>query len=402
IEELIYHDVHYYFVDNQYYFNRTAAYGYEDEAERTAYFSKAIVECLPYLAEKGGFCPNLIHCNDWHTALVPVFQRRRPEQNKIKSLLTIHNLKYQGVFPYSVLTDVLGFDPRDDVFSRLDFGDCINYLKAGIYECDYLTTVSPTYAQEIQNPYYGEGLDYLFREKQGKLKGIINGVDDHSYNPDTDSALFVKYKTSLSKKEKNKTALQEQLGLPVKKEVPLIISVSRLVEQKGFDLIFAVLEELLQNDLQLVILGTGEQKYEEVCKYFAFQYPNKFKLCVTFDDVLARRLYAAGDMLLMPSRFEPCGISQMLAILYSTIPIVRETGGLRDTVIPYNQYTGEGTGFCFSHFNAHEMLFTIQKALDLYYNHKEAWTKIIENGRKVDFSWKASAKQYKEIYNQLC
>lgn len=401
IEEVSCQGIHYYFVDNEYYFGRERLYDYDDDGERYAFFCKAVLQSLTHLS----FRPDILHCHDWHTALLPLYLQESYGHNPfyfgIKTVLTIHNLKHQGIFPGNYLEDVLGLTGHHEARRKLEFYDVLNYLKAGLLAADLLTTVSPTYAQEIQTEYYGEGLDGVLRCRQNELYGILNGIDTKKYDPLNDPHLAVNYRSSLCKKEENKIALQQILNLPVRGELPLAAVVSRLVDQKGLDLLAHILEEMLSMDLQMAVLGTGERKYEEMFHFFAAKYPSKLAVRLTFDDVLAHKIYGGADMLLMPSLFEPCGLSQMIAMRYGTIPIVRETGGLKDSVQPFNEFSGEGTGFSFSNYNAHELLFAVQRAVGLFYEDKTAWKGLAENARKRDFSWRNSAAQYLALYQKL-
>lgn len=402
IEEYIFNGIHYYFVDNEYYFKRDGIYGFYDEAERYAFFNKACLESLKHLDD---FKPDIIHCHDWQTALVPLFlkesYKEEPYYYEIRTVFTIHNLKYQGIFPKEVAGDILGLKDEFLTEKKLEFHGAINYMKAALIYADRVTTVSPSYALEIQDSFFGEGLDGLLREKSEKLTGILNGIDYDSYNPENDPSLFVQYLSSLCRKEENKLELQRMLGLPVQADLPVLAMVSRLVYQKGLDLLEHILEEIMELDLQLVVLGTGEKKYEEMLLGFAARFPSKMAVRIGFDDKLARRIYAGADLLLMPSLFEPCGLAQMIAMRYSTIPIVRETGGLKDSVISFNKYTGEGNGFSFANYNAHELLFTIQEAVRLFKEDKITWKGLAENARKSDFSWAKSALMYKKLYESL-
>jgi starch synthase len=401
IEELNYQGVHYYFFNNAQYFGRERLYGYEDDGERFAFFAKAVLESLTCL----NFQPDILHCHDWHTALIPLLLTENyghhPYYYGIKTVLTIHNLKYQGQFAAAYFDDVLGLSGHKTAWEKLSFDGGINCLKAGLLAADALTTVSPTYAREIQNPYFGEKLDGILRQRHSDLHGILNGIDVSQYDPQTDPFLAVNYRSSLCKKEENKVDLQQILNLPVRRDVPLLAIVSRLVDQKGLDLVAHVLEEMLGMDLQLVVLGSGEKRYEDMFRYFAGKYPAKIAVRLAFDNVLAHKIYGGADLLLMPSLYEPCGLSQMIAMRYSTIPVVRETGGLKDSVRPYNEFTGEGNGFSFRNYNAHELLFTVQRAVRLYYENKNAWKGLAENARRVDFSWQNPAAQYAALYQAV-
>ncbi|MCR2803151.1 glycogen synthase GlgA [Paenibacillus soyae] len=392
--------VTYYLIDNEYYFRRSGLYGYDDDAERFVFFCFAVMEAVRYM----GFHPNIVHCHDWQTGLIPFLLRTRyafdPAWAYTKSVFTIHNLKYQGLFGMDLMKELTG--AGDDMFvpDKLEYHGAASCMKGGLVFADKLTTVSGTYAMEIQSPYYGEGLDDLLRYRSGDLVGIVNGIDTESFDPMNDPELHTPYRNSLSRKRKNKTELQKEMGLRESADTPLIGIVSRLVEQKGFDLIAATLDELLQEDVQLVVLGAGEWRYEELFRSAAARYPEKAALWLGYSDRMARRIYAGSDMFAMPSKFEPCGLSQLISLRYRTVPIVRETGGLRDTVQAYNEYTGEGNGFSFSNYNAHEYLDTVRKALAAY-GREEVWKRIVENGARADYSWSSSAKAYMDVYSQL-
>lgn len=402
LEEMTYNGVHYYFIDNEYYFKRAHLYGEYDEAERYTFFSRAVLESLVHLPE---FKPDIIHCHDWHTALIPLmlkeFYDKEPLHYSVKTVFTIHNLKYQGVFPRTVLADVIGLDEKYFTENGLEFHGAINFMKAGLLYADKITTVSPTYAQEIKHSFYGEKLEGVLQKRQDSLVGILNGIDYEVYNPDADPYLAVPFGSSPLAKEENKYDLQRLLRFPVQSDLPVIGMVSRLVDQKGLDLLTHVMEEILLLDLQMIILGTGDRRYEEGLQAFADKYPEKFVLRREFNDELAHKIFAGSDLLLMPSRFEPCGIAQMMAMRYGTLPVVRETGGLKDTVIPYNEFTGEGNGFSFANYNAHELLFAVQRAVQLFKADKPAWNKLKENAMQRDFSWDKSAHAYARIYRSL-
>ncbi|MDR3562244.1 MAG: glycogen synthase GlgA [Negativicutes bacterium] len=400
--EAEYEGLTYYFVDNEYYFKRRGLYGHYDDGERFAFFCRAVLELLPYL----DFKPEILHCHDWHTAALPVLldghYRHIPEYAALKTVLTIHNIEYQGVFDKAMLVDLLGLDAAvyftDD---KLKFQDSINFLQGGIVFADAVTTVSPTYANEILTPEGGERLEGVLRQRQDKLTGILNGIDYDVFNPTCDSLIYQQFtRRSISRKQTNKTKLQEFLCLPVNPEVPLIGIVSRLVAAKGLDLFAAVLEDLTALDLQIVILGTGEEKYESMFRVAAHQHPDKMSVNLYFDESLAHRIYAGADINLMPSRAEPCGISQLIALRYGTIPVVRETGGLKDTITAYNEYTGEGNGFSFAQYNAHDMLYTLNRAIGFYHD-KEVWPKLVKAAMASDFSWQRSASDYSALYERL-
>lgn len=390
----------YYLIDNERYFKRRGLYGYGDDAERFVFFCFAVMEAARFLE----FRPDLVHCHDWQSGLIPFLLKTRyaydPVWAGVKSVFTIHNLKYQGLFGIDLLKELLG--AGDYLFGAdgLEFHGAGSCMKGGLVYADKLTTVSSTYAQEIQGWEYGERLDDLLRYRAGDLSGIVNGIDDELFDPMNDQALHTPYRNSLNRKRKNKLDLQQEMGLPLSEELPLIGVVTRLVEQKGFDLIAAKLELLMQEDVQLVVLGAGEQRYEDLMNDLVSRYPAKAAVWLGYSDRLARRIYAGSDMYLMPSRFEPCGLSQLLALRYRSVPIVRETGGLKDTVHSYNEYTGEGNGFSFTHYNADDYWHTVRRALTFYRN-ESVWKQIVANAAKEDYSWNRSAKAYLALYEQL-
>lgn len=389
-------NVTYYFIDNEQYFGRETIYGDFDDGERFTYFSKAIVEVVARHFRHF----DVLHCNDWQTAMVPLLVR---EYNlPIKTVFTIHNLKFQGIFSFDMVFEMLGLPAYYMNEDKFGFYGNANYLKSGIVFADRVTTVSPTYAEEIKQEYYGEKLDGLINEKSFKISGILNGIDYDIYDPKKDRYIAKNYNfKTIEKKYENKEFFQREMQLPQRQEVPMIGMVSRLTDQKGLDLIVAVLDEILQMDLQLVIIGTGDAKYENILREYEYRYHDKMRGIIKYDFPMASRIYASTDIYLMPSKFEPCGLSQMIAMRYGSIPLVRETGGLKDTVKPYNQYTGEGNGFSFTNYNAHEMLFTIQKAVGLFYDDKPAFKKLIESSMSEDFSWKNSSSKYNELYKEL-
>lgn len=402
--ELVYEGVTYYFIDNQYYFHREQIYGYEDnfdEAERYSFFCTAALEILPHL----DFQPDLIHAHDWHTAIVPYLLRSRfadqPFYQSMKTVFTIHNIQYQGIFSPEILFDVLHGRPEDYTIDGLEYNGAINFMKAGIMYSDVITTVSPSYAQEIQTAYYGEGLDGLLRGRERDVYGIINGLDEHFFHPSLDSKIAVKYDLdSLAGKKANKRCLQEMFHCQVDQQIPILAMVTRLADQKGIELFMHVLDEVLQGDIQCIVLGSGRREYEQFLEEKHQQYPDKLKLYLGFNEELAHQIYAGADLFLMPSRFEPCGLGQLIALSYGTLPIVRETGGLRDTVAAYNKYTGAGNGFRFQNYNAHELLFTVKEALRLY-EEQEVWYQLVQQAMSGDYSWRNSARKYRELYQGI-
>ncbi|MBW5446825.1 glycogen synthase GlgA [Cohnella sp. CFH 77786] len=389
-------------LDNEYYFKRGYLYGYgEEEAERFAFFSFAVLESLELLGEM----PDILHCHDWQTGLIPLLLRtryaNRPGYRDIRTVFTIHNLQYQGVFSRGLLQDLLS--AGDDLFTSdgLEFYGAASCMKAGLLYADKLTTVSPTYAMEIQTEAFGEKLDGVLRRRAGDLVGIVNGIDTQEYDPMRDPHLAVPYRDSREKKRRNKTALQRELGLAEDGQAPLIGIVSRLAGQKGFDLIGEALPGLMAEErAQLAILGSGEPGIEAMLREAARRYPGRLAVWFGFNEGLARRIYAGSDLYLMPSRFEPCGLSQLIALRYRSVPVVRETGGLRDTVESYNEYTGTGNGFSFGPATAHDMLYTLRRALS-FYGDEEAWAQILANGAKRNYGWDASAREYERLYRQL-
>jgi starch synthase len=399
ILKLIYDDVTYYFLDNEDYFNRSELYGDFDQAEQFTFFSKAVIEILPLI----GFKPDIIHCNDWQTGVISLLlkanYRHTPFYSKMKTVFTIHNLKYQGIFPKEVLIDLLGIDWQHFTPYGIEFHDNVNYMKAGLVYSDSISTVSPSYAQEIKTSFYGENLNDILVSRSNDLYGILNGIDYQKNNPENDKRLYAPYSAdNISSKYENRRQLQQELGLPVRPDVPIIGIISRLTAQKGFDLIENVLEEILQMDIQLVLLGKGDEHYKYVFENAAYWHKDKVSANITFNDTLAQRIYAGSDMFLMPSLFEPCGLGQIFSFRYGAIPIVRETGGLNDTVISYNEDTGTGNGFTFKNYNAHDMLNTIRRAVDFYYNKKDVWDLLVQRGMRADFSWDKSAQAYLDMY----
>lgn len=399
IFELKYQGVICYFIDNQYYFKRQGIYGHYDDAERFAFFSRAVLEMIPYI----DFKPDVIHCNDWQTALVPVYYSKyyatREGFENIKTVFTIHNIQYQGKYGREILGDVAGFS-EDDV-SLLENDGCINFMKGAIECSNVVTTVSPSYAQEILNPWYAYGLDSILNARKYKIHGILNGIDTVSNDPATDKALPANFDANhIEGKAKCKAALQKEMGLPVMADVPLIGVVSRLVSHKGFDLIKCVLDEMLSDsDVQMVVLGSGEWQYESFFSEAAQRYPDKLAVKLGFIPALASRIYGGSDMFLMPSKSEPCGLSQMFALRYGSVPIVRATGGLKDSVTD-SGILGEGNGFVFEDYNAHEMLHTVRRAIDGYAD-RDGWAILRRRAMECDFSWGRSANEYIKLYKQL-
>ena len=388
----------YYLLDNQYYFKRDALYGFYDDAERFAFFSRAILEILPHI----DFKPDIIHCNDWQTALTPLYYStmyaNQPGYENIKTVLTIHNIQYQGVYGEELLDNVVGIDHAHK--SLIEYDGAVNLMKGGIECANAVTTVSPSYAKEILDPWYSHGLDTILRDRSYKLRGILNGIDVENYNPETDKDVFKNYSVdNMRGKAVNKRELQKLLGLPEKSDTPVMGMVSRLVSHKGLDLCKAVLDELLSTtDIQLVVLGSGDYQYEEFFRGLAERYPDKVGLCLGFIPDLARKIYAGSDMFLMPSKSEPCGLSQMVALRYGSIPIVRETGGLRDSV--RDSGDGEGNGFVFSSYNAHDMLHSIRRAVEGYQD-KKGWAILVKRAMESDNSWGKSANEYIKMYKEV-
>ncbi len=392
-------NVVFYFLDNEYYFNREHPYGEFDDGERYAYFSKAVT----MLPKEIDFKPHVIHSNDWHSALVNLFVHEFEKGDKyysdIKKVFTIHNLKYQGIFSPSVLGEIMGVSDEYLSEDSIKYYDSINYMKAGIVYSDAITTVSKSYADEIKYGFFGEGLEGVLSYHSHKLTGIINGIDYDVFNPKKDPNIVYNYDyTNVKDKYKNKRELQKTYKLPQKKNIPIISIVSRLVDMKGIDLISHVIDELMQLDIQIIVLGTGDEKYEELFKHFQDRYPSKLSANIYFSETEAHKIYAGSDIFLMPSMIEPCGLSQLISLRYGTVPIVREVGGLKDTVIPYNKYTNEGNGFTFKNYNAHELLFKIKEAVDIYKKDKKTWESMIVRGMKSDNSWEHSSKEYIELY----
>ena len=398
IYELEYDGVIYYFMDNEYYFHRPKLYEQFDDGERFAYFCKAAVETLYHIP----FLPDIIHTHDWHTGMIPFLLKTQHQHTKlahVKNVFTIHNLMFQGIYEKAFLGDVLGV--HYDYFNQVEFDGCVNFMKTALTYSDAITTVSPTYKEEIKTAYFGERLEGILQSRNQDLYGIVNGIDHDLYNPKNDQALASLFSANnLAGKKINKKKLQEYFNLPVDEDKPVIAVVSRLTKQKGFDLVRAVFHEIMQQDVQFILLGTGDPEFEHFFGYSAQWYPDKCRVHIGFNEDLAHQIYAGADLFLMPSKFEPCGLSQLIAMRYGTLPIVRETGGLRDTVQPYNEYTGDGNGFSFTNFNAHDMLYTIQRALS-FYEKPDVWKRIVKNSMEKDYSWARSAIEYERLYTDL-
>lgn len=404
ILKMEYDGITYYFIDNEYYFSGPKPYGdicYD--MEKFAFFSRAALSALPVI----DFRPDIIHCHDWQTGLIPVFLKDTFSQGQfyqgIKTIMTIHNLKFQGIWDAKTVKDMVGLADYYFTPDKLLHYKDANFLKGGIVYADYVTTVSDTYAEEIKQPFYGETLDGLMCARSNSLFGIVNGIDYDVYNPETDPYIVQNYSAQNFRKEKikNKRAIQQQLGLEQDDKRFMIGIVSRLTSQKGLDLIQCVMDEICSDGIQFVILGTGEEQYENMFRHYDWKYNNTVSANIYYSEELSHRVYAACDAFLMPSLFEPCGLSQLISLRYGTVPIVRETGGLKDTVEPYNEYESKGTGFSFANYNAHEMLNTIRYAEHVYYNKKREWNKIIDRGMASDFSWNSSARKYEELYTRL-
>ena len=387
----------YYLIDNQYYFNREGLYGHYDDAERFAFFSRAVLEIIPHI----GFTPDVLHCNDWQTALIPVyldaFYRQAELYQNMKAVFTIHNIQYQGKYGYELTNDVLGLPPERE--SILDYDNCLNFMKGAIQCADKVTTVSPTYAREILDPYYSHGLDNILKEFTYKLTGIVNGIDTEVYNPETDPLIYKNFSADdISGKAYNKAMLQKEMGLPEKEDTPVVGIVTRLVKHKGIDLVKCVFEDLLKADIQFAILGSGDWEFEAFFSEMAQKYPDKVAVIIGFKPQLAHRIYAGADIFLMPSQSEPCGLAQMVALRYGTIPIVRQTGGLNDTISDSGD--GVGNGFTFKTYNAHDMQETIWRAIAGYAD-KEGWATLRDRAMRCDNSWSASAGEYIKLYKEI-
>ena len=401
--EMQYNNCTYYFVDNEYYFNGDKPYDYIHlDCEKFIFFSKAVLSLLPTL----DFHPDVIHCNDWQSGAVPVFLdtfHDNPFYDGIKTVMTIHNLKFQGRWDLQGIKDVMGISDYYFTSDKLEYHKDGNLLKGGLVYADRITTVSETYANEIKTPEYGEGLDGLLSARSGQLTGIVNGISYDEWNPKTDLQLKENYTITnvVSKKKLNKKYLQEQLNLPVDENKFVVGIISRLTDQKGFDLIAYAMERLCMGGAQIVVLGTGDENYENMFRHYAWKYPEIVSANIYFSTERSHLIYGACDAFLMPSRFEPCGLSQLISLRYGTLPIVRETGGLKDTITPYNEYTGEGNGFSFADYNADDMMHVLEYAMDIYYNRRTEWNKIVKNAMKSDFSWNVSADKYISMYREL-
>ena len=402
LEKLEHDGVTYMFVDNEHYFARDYPYGFFDDGERFAFFSKAITESLQHLPE--GFECDILHCNDWQTALAPVFLREfyqgLPLYDRVKTVFSIHNVAFQGQFSDTVMEDILGMAHIPAAATQLRCDACsINYMLGALHYADAITTVSPTYASEIQTPEFGEGLDGVLRERSYALQGILNGIDVVGFDPATDKRIAANYTVDdRAGKAVCKAKLQEELGLEIRDDRPLMVMVTRLTRQKGMDLVMYALDRILSGGVQVAVLGTGDRDYEDGLRYFQYKYPGTMAARIEFDPALSQRMYAAADMFLMPSKFEPCDLSQIIAMRYGTLPIVRETGGLKDTVQPYNEFTGEGTGFSFSHFNGDEMGDAVFRAARLFWDNRKAWDQLVTQAMSQDFSWTRSADKYLDLY----
>ncbi len=404
IETLVYKNVRFYFVDNEFYFGRSYVYGgfTNDEAERFAFFSKAVLEAMPRI----GFFPDVLHCNDWQTGLCPALLKLKymmlPDYRGIKTAVTIHNLCYQGTFAWDFTEELLGFGYENFTSDKLEYHGGISFLKAGLVYADAVTTVSPTYAAEVQTEACGCGLEGLLRARSGSLTGILNGIDKKEYDPERGDSLAAKFNSKdLSGKVLCKAALQREMELDVDLSVPVVAIVARLTGQKGIDLVERVLADMMLKNIQLCVLGRGEPRYEQLFSWAAWRYPGRVSARHELNQGLSKRIYAGADMFLMPSQFEPCGLSQLIAMRYGTLPIVRETGGLKDTVKPYNKFTDEGTGFSFANYNAHEMLYAVERAAALYREDHAAWERMMVRAMRKNFSWDASAKRYAKLYEGL-
>ena len=400
----VHEGIRFYFIDNEEYFSGPVPYGdFRYDIEKFTYFDKAVLSMLPVV----GFQPQLIHCHDWQTGFIPVYLRTEFQADMffwgMKSMMTIHNLKFQGIWDVKTMMGLTGFPQSMFTGDKLEFNKDANMLKGGLVYADYITTVSDTYADEIQTAYYGEGLDGLMRARHFDMKGIVNGIDCAAYDPSTDSKLFVNYdvETFRKKKYQNKEKLQAELGLAVDKKKFMIGLISRLTDQKGLDLINYCIEGIVDDNTQLVVIGTGEQQYENMFRHYAWKYPDRVSANIRYSEDLAHKLYAAADAFLMPSRFEPCGLTQLISFRYGTVPIVRETGGLKDTVEAFNEYEKTGDGFSFANYNGDELLNTVNYSKFVYFTKKTLWNKMAERGMQKDYSWAKAKEKYENIYNYL-
>lgn len=401
IFEYDYEGVKFYLLDNEYYFKRSGLYGYYDDGEKFAFFSRAVLEFLKHIE----WTPDIVHCNDWQTAMIPVLHKleyiKDEKFKNIKTVLSIHNLFFKGMFSPEILPELFGYDYEPFNNGSLEHNGAVSFLKGGINYSDKVLTVSKSYSDEIKTPEYGEGLEGLLRYREYLLEGIVNGIDYKEYNPETDKYINSNYSfETIGNKHINKELLQKELNLSVNKEIPMIGLVSRLTHQKGCDLIVKILDRLLEEDVQVVILGTGDYIYEESFKSFTNKFKNKISVNIRFSNDLAHKIYAASDMFLMPSLFEPCGLGQLIALRYGCIPIVRETGGLKDTIIPYNEYDESGNGFSFKNYSSDELLMITRYALSIFKD-KNRWNKIIKSAMESDSSWEKSAMEYMRVYNEL-
>jgi starch synthase len=401
IETLELDGITFYFIDNEYYFKREGLYGYWDDGERFSYFTKAVLESLARM----DYFPDILHCHDWHTAMIPFLLRTQYQWRKgysfIKTIFTIHNLQFQGIFPKEVMTGLLGIDESYFHPEQLEFYGNMNFMKAALISSDHITTVSPTYRDEILTPYYGEKMEGVLRGRVASLQGILNGIDDTYYSPEAGEELVHYRKDDLKGKRENKVRLQKKFGLEQNPDIPIVSIVSRLTKQKGLDLVKGVFHEMMQENLQFIILGTGDQEFEQFFKEMAAIYPQKLRVTIGFNECLAKHIYAGSDLFLMPSKFEPCGLGQMIALRYGTLPLVRETGGLNDTVQSYNEETQEGHGFSFKNFNAHDMLYTLKRALSFYYSDQKTWNSIVREAMGIDCGWAQSAFKYNQLYAKI-
>lgn len=394
IYTLKYNDILYYFISNDYYFTRKGVYGYYDDGERFIFFSRAVIEALSHL----DFKPDILHAHDWQAGMTVALAKILQPVEDMKTIFTIHNIKYQGIMPIGTFADF--FNLPSEHIGGMEWNGMLNCLKSALFHADKITTVSPSYAREILDPYYSEGLHPILLERSEDLVGILNGIDTREYNPLVDPALPVNYRSARARKKDNKVAIQEKLGLPIDGEKPLYTIITRLVEQKGLHLVQHIIDEFLQEDIQLIILGTGDQEFESYFAEAANRHPHKLVTLLTFDEGLARQLYASADFFIMPSKFEPCGLAQLIALQYKTVPIVRETGGLRDTVSSFNEITGEGNGFSFTNYNAHDLLAVLRYSLAIYHEPLH-WPQLIRNVNRSQFSWKDSAREYANMYESL-